>query len=194
MHCAALIAILFSLSLTSARPAVPNSGPRANPASLLGRSYTRRVPESPVDHRARRLALGVSTRQLDSHSPLGRAARFQTAQRRVANPSGSLGTAAGKNGAQRGHGFDAREILLSHQQAVPAPAPSLTPPAPAPTPAPATPTPTSVPSIPPQVTAAPGSRVGKKLKSKPKPKSKKTKAATTHKAHKTSKVARVSAE
>ncbi|KAJ6457044.1 hypothetical protein C8R47DRAFT_1082184 [Mycena vitilis] len=192
MHCAALIAILFSLSLTSARPAVPNSGARANPASLLGRSYTRRTAASPiVDPRARRLAFDASTRQVDSHSPLGRAARFQTAQRRAANYSGSLGAAAGKNGAQRVHGFDAREILLSHQQAVPAPAPSLTPPAPTPSPAPATPTPTSVP---PQVTAAPGSRVGKKPKSKPKPKPKKTKAAATHKAHKTSKVARVSAE
>ncbi|KAJ6567136.1 hypothetical protein B0H19DRAFT_1258288 [Mycena capillaripes] len=179
-----LVGILFSLSLVSALPALLNSDPAANPASLLGRSYTRRAADSPLVHASRQLALDAQTQQLDSHSPLGRAERFQLAQRRAANSPVSL-RAADENQAQAGDVLEARENLLSHQQAVPSLASSLNPSSSS---IPAIPTATSIPTTVPQSTAAPGARVVKSKSKKTKP------LLSKHAGHKTAKVAHESAE
>ncbi|KAF8191658.1 hypothetical protein K438DRAFT_899912, partial [Mycena galopus ATCC 62051] len=165
-----LVGLIIPLAI--AFPALSNSDPEAKPASLLGRSYTRRAADSdsPAFLASRRLAWDTSA-QLDSHSPLGRADRFQIAQRRTTNAPHSL-RAVDKNEAQSGDeggSMEGREILLSHQQGAPVPLPistsSLSSIAPV-----ATPTPTFVAPPPPPQSTAPSShsRVAHKSKSKPK--------------------------
>ncbi|KAJ7494356.1 hypothetical protein B0H11DRAFT_2004295 [Mycena galericulata] len=96
--------ILCVFSLVDAFPAVPNSDPDSKPGSLL------------VDSQ---------TQQLNGHGPLGRADRFQIAQRRSAVSHGSQ--IVDESGAS--HDIEAREVLLSHEQLVPS-VPSATPTAP----------------------------------------------------------------
>ncbi|KAJ7145008.1 hypothetical protein C8R43DRAFT_1130420 [Mycena crocata] len=157
----AIISLVCVFSFARALPAIPNT----KPSSLLGRSYTRRAGTPSIVLGSPRLASNSQTRQLDGPGPLGRAQRFQIAQRlAVVSPSAS----EDKNGVQH---VEARAILLSHQQAAPPVAGVATSssPVPAPIPAPAMPTLPAVPQAPqPAPSPAPGARVAKKSKTKSK--------------------------
>ncbi|KAJ7215324.1 hypothetical protein B0H12DRAFT_1154741 [Mycena haematopus] len=166
-----VVGLISILSLVNAVPAVPNSDPKARPASLLGRSYTRRVADLSY----------VPGSRLASN-PLGRAARFNIAQSRSSSTLGSLGAADNIIQAQSGSSVERREILLSHQQMAPPPVSSLSPSPFTPSAAPATPT---VMSIPPKSTA-PSSEsrvVAHKSKSKPKKTATKPSKHSNHKSN-----------
>lgn len=178
------VLILVTLSLVEAFPsALPNSAVTAKPATLLGRSYTRRAADTlTLDSRRS----DVPTQQLDGYALLGRAERFQIAQRRAASTPG-LSRAVDDRDSVEG-----REILLSHQQLVPSPVSSSAPaPASPLSPAPPTtltPAPIPIPPAPQPSATAPvsDSRVTEKSKSKTKKtksKSKKTKGASKHGVH-----------
>lgn len=164
----ALIGLFCALTFVSAL-AIPNFDPTAKPVSLLGRSYTRRSADPSILLGSRHSVLDSQTQQLDGHKPLGRVARFQIAQRRVATSPGSVGKGEAQSETQgeADRNRQAREILLSHQQLVPTvTSSSVTPVIP----------PTNTPPAPaPQNTLAPGSRAAVK------PKSKKTKAELSKK-------------
>ncbi|KAF7353860.1 ATP-dependent RNA helicase [Mycena venus] len=113
-------------SFVRALPALPNSDPGAKPASLLGRSYTRRTADSFAVSVFGPRQLG-SEAPIDDPRPLGRAARFQISQHRASSTPGFVRADKGDETQSRdGQGsVEGREILLSHQQLVPSSASSL---------------------------------------------------------------------
>ncbi|KAJ7184556.1 hypothetical protein C8R46DRAFT_463050 [Mycena filopes] len=177
-----ILRIAFSFfcvaSLANALPAAPDSYSGAKPTSLLGRSYTRRGPDSPVLV-SRRRALDSQIQQLDApSSPLGRVDRFQIAQRRSARAvEGDQEITRAVHAESAGP--EAREMLLSHQMAPSAPSATTSSALPLAT-GPATiPVTTSISLPTPASAAAPGSHT-RKAKSK-KPKSTKKAKHSEHK-------------
>ncbi|KAJ6630305.1 hypothetical protein B0H10DRAFT_2207985 [Mycena sp. CBHHK59/15] len=176
----AFLGTFCALSFVHALPAVAGLHAVSKPISLLGRSYTNRVTDPLTVNTIRPMGLDAQMRQVDGHSPLRRAARFQIAQRRATESLSS--SAVNQNEEVMNGGVEAREILLSHQQLVPS-VPSQMPPVALP----ATSTSSSTPVSQATPTPTPASRAAKSGKPE------KTKAEAKHGGHRV-KVQHASAE